>query len=203
MCLSQSTRNLSTYGRTYMPRCVGSGPRQATFSSGLTTYVSFPRPRWLDLTRHIALTRFFQGINQSDRQERNQQVRIMRQIYKSASRVAIYVGEETEGTQEALQLLGLMNEMSEELSPNPAEPACLSFAEREALPKLAHEWNNFQDFFDRAWFKRLWVLQEVAVATAEPVVICGQYHIPWRVIARVSGFFYSTGLVRATRRVDE
>jgi hypothetical protein len=126
----------------------------------------------------------------------------MRQIYKSASRVAIYVGEETEGTQEALQLLGLMNEMSEELNPNPTEPACLSFAEREALPKLAHEWNNFQDFFDRAWFKRLWVLQEVAVATAEPVAICGQYHIPWRVIARVSRLFYSTRLVRATRRVD-
>lgn len=131
------------------------------------------------------------GINQSNLEERSQQVKMMREIYKFASRVAIYLGEETEGTKEALEMLLRLSDMSER-----SDRHVLTF------PQLSHEWKHFQDFFERDWFRRLWVLQEVAVATKDPIVICGEYYIPWKHIRNASKFFYTTGLVRNTRRVD-
>ncbi|OCK74131.1 hypothetical protein K432DRAFT_256377, partial [Lepidopterella palustris CBS 459.81] len=44
-------------------------------------------------------------INQSDFQERNHQVRIMKDIWRRASLVAAYVGEETEDTPAAMEIL--------------------------------------------------------------------------------------------------
>ncbi|KAF2671103.1 hypothetical protein BT63DRAFT_423356 [Microthyrium microscopicum] len=118
----------------------------------------------------------------------------MRQIYKNASQVVIYLGEETPGTIEALYLVNRLNQMAK--SHSNAE-----IFESVRHDKIAYLSGYFQDFFERSWFSRLWVLQEVVMSVTVPAVICGESVIPWSDIERATILFYDTGLVLATDRL--
>ncbi|KAE9378667.1 HET-domain-containing protein, partial [Stipitochalara longipes BDJ] len=118
-------------------------------------------------------------INQDDLEERNQQVRIMRDIYSSASQVVVYVGEAGEGAAEAIKLIRLLEEEIDSTLPPPDSP----------------DWDHFQDFFRRPWFTRVWVLQEVAVATEDPIVVCGEHQLLWCTIDKVAQFYHRKGFV--------
>ncbi|KAF2023362.1 hypothetical protein EK21DRAFT_105355 [Setomelanomma holmii] len=86
----------------------------------------------------------------------------MRDIYASAAQVIIWLGEGDEESD-------------------------LTF---DALPVIADNGSFFLTLVDRrAWFNRVWILQELAMARNDPIVICGWKHAPW------STFFAAWNLI--------
>jgi len=96
-------------------------------------------------------------INQEDIDERNYQVTLMRQIYQRASRVMVCLGDGPDASKAGWLLLKIyalstVNTL-EELS------------NRCALDKNTPSWQALSRFFAHPWFSRVWVIQEVAVAS--------------------------------------
>lgn len=87
--------------------------------------------------------------------ERANQVRLMDKIYNRANRVLIYLGEADHCSDRAMDAM----------------------AERKTSTGAIQK--QVLEFFDtRPWFRRVWVLQEVALATCA-LAICGSKCVPW------------------------
>jgi hypothetical protein len=104
-------------------------------------------------------------INQDDLQERNVQVANMVHIYSRASSVLVWLGDDDEDLNGARCLEWLM------------------YAGRHHFIALQNEITAvdkslLEVFFNRDWFKRRWVIQEVAVA-AHAFIICGAKRVSW------------------------
>ncbi|KAK1073449.1 hypothetical protein LTR74_001858 [Friedmanniomyces endolithicus] len=100
-------------------------------------------------------------INQTDVPERNEQVAMMGDIYASATSVLIWIGEADDTSDVAFDLMpGIMN---------------------RAVDLRAHsEAGSFYfGLSGRPWFNRVWIMQELALATNDPIVICGSQRVCW------------------------
>ncbi|KAJ4287415.1 hypothetical protein N0V88_007687 [Collariella sp. IMI 366227] len=137
-------------------------------------------------------------INQGDSVEKGLQVALMPAIYRAAWRVVVDLGDETHDLNDALQLMGAWwrkhiwsgtwqgshfvsaREMGTTFGFEvPAE------CERRRLERLEvpdvedPRWNAVARFYCRAWFTRVWIVQEFVLAR-EVQVVCGKRLIPWR-----------------------
>jgi hypothetical protein len=104
-------------------------------------------------------------IDQGNIYERSQKVQLMRFIYNSAAQVLVWLGSANESTNRAMQLTRSMNENRE---PGPFE-----------VLRQMTEMIHVVQIFERPWFSRVWIIQEVAMAKIEPLVGCGHEWIPW------------------------
>ncbi|KAL1624404.1 hypothetical protein SLS56_007808 [Neofusicoccum ribis] len=117
-------------------------------------------------------------INQDDLNERAEQVCRMKSIYEHAQNVVIWLGREDEPVkvykkydrpiEDAFQLA---KDIAAIPSQNDLEDLLSSVASKDAFMVLSR-------LFDRTWFERVWVLQEL-VAAARADVVCGKSSIPW------------------------
>jgi len=108
-------------------------------------------------------------INQSDEQERTHQVELMNTIYKSASKVLIWLGSSNAGSKTAFAFIRNQKnipvwEYQQYMEENHDHYAT-SF---EALCKL----------LKRGWFTRVWTVQEFAFGR-DPQIICGKDELDW------------------------
>jgi hypothetical protein len=101
-------------------------------------------------------------INQSDLRERERQVSSMGEIYRAAERVLVYLGEEADGSTEAMNYLRSIETMEQTWN-SPLSPQL-----RAALRSLMR----------RPWFGRIWILQEVHNARSA-LVLCGPATVGW------------------------
>ena len=106
------------------------------------------------------------SINQQDTFERNHQVQKMGKICGLAQRVLVWLGPETEASCEAFAFL------SETYSGSPNN--------RRRLMK-DHGWIAMKDLYQREYWQRVWIVQEVCLAR-EAVVLCGRTQISWSYI---------------------
>ncbi|CAH0051582.1 unnamed protein product [Clonostachys solani] len=97
-------------------------------------------------------------INQADAQERNAQVALMSEIYKSALSVKIWLGV---SSKETAIISSLLQAPAKRLVHGPISPE-----EADALVALSN----------RAWFRRKWVIQEVTMAKKLEMV-WGSYNL--------------------------
>ena len=133
-------------------------------------------------------------INQSDLKERAEQVRMMRDIYSSAKNVIIFLGEESEGLSTGMDLFDRMYQMAELDEGNK-----LPLDVRSRLPDpYSESWFRLHDFFNRPWFTRIWVLQEVIASSGDPEVICGQFTLRWSAVVKVALFMRINSLHLST-----
>lgn len=109
-------------------------------------------------------------IDQSNVPERNHQMTLMTRIYRTASRVVIYLG--AKGDEDNSD--GVMNWLQETYAPS-------RIGEKPAHPYQ----DNILRFLRRRWFTRVWVLQEIQVATAA-VAICGEKEVDWEAFRQLS-----------------
>ena len=115
-------------------------------------------------------------INQEDLDERTQQVQIMAMIYANASRVIVWLGEEKEGSDEAMKLIReeasrmyrreknfemdeyVLDEKDDDVDPGdealPKEAADKSDSEEATGSETR---NQIMSFLRRPWFRRVWV----------------------------------------------
>lgn len=114
-------------------------------------------------------------IDQQNVVERNQQVAMMRDIYVSATQVTIWLGEDDENSDAAFDAMPLVVDKQSWFWHSIKEER-----EEERRCILKH----CGDFFftmvsNRPWCSRVWILQELAVAKSDPLVVCGQKSAPW------------------------
>ncbi|KAL6885399.1 heterokaryon incompatibility domain-containing protein [Trichoderma evansii] len=96
-------------------------------------------------------------INQKDTEERNNQVQRMAMIYAMANRVIVWLGEAEDNSDQALEEIHKSAD---------GQPTKDDKEIQNAILKL----------LQRAWFKRIWVLQEVAAAR-NVLILCGPMEI--------------------------
>ncbi|KAM7215381.1 Heterokaryon incompatibility protein (HET) domain containing protein [Rhypophila decipiens] len=139
-------------------------------------------------------------INQRDTDEVNQQVNMMDRIYSQASKVVVWLGADPRGemprVDKALTALSKMRRIitDERLTPGSAWRESTGIPDTDmadlltivGLPPLdSVEWSVILGLFNRTWFRRLWVVQEIALAS-KIEVWCGGATFSWRTIERVT-----------------
>jgi hypothetical protein len=111
-------------------------------------------------------------IDQENLQERNRQIPRMHQIYEMADAVLVWLGN-ADGVAE------LAMEFIDELG----RPEWTAFegdteVKLKWSPRLARCWAALYRLLLRPYFRRLWVVQEIAVASV-PTVFCGSRGVSW------------------------
>jgi hypothetical protein len=115
-------------------------------------------------------------INQADVDERTQQVKQMIDIYKNATQVLIWMGEEIENFEAAIDLMNWVKSvMSSGLW---VTDNLVDFA---GSPYRMEAWKALVELLKRPWWSRVWIIQE-AVFGNDPVVICGRHRFEWELL---------------------
>lgn len=131
-------------------------------------------------------------INQADVAERNAQVAMMKDIYRDASRVMVWLGPGDRYSDE------LIDWVVSDPSLDPGTPRsphgsdknndALWLPSEDTLYRRAIIRKNI---LARPWFTRKWVLQELVLARADPLVVCGTREMSW---TRFGRGFDATGM---------
>ncbi|KAI0974134.1 heterokaryon incompatibility protein-domain-containing protein [Xylaria arbuscula] len=131
------------------------------------------------------------AINQDDDLERGHQVQRMQAIYGSAERVIIYLGEATSSTDVLMQSLLILQSQASGCRWAPDDERWQT-AWEQAQHKLQSRYNGttlkdiqqegLKGLLARPWFRRVWILQEVANAR-RALVYCGAASIKAQVFA--------------------
>jgi hypothetical protein len=109
-------------------------------------------------------------INQELVAERNHQLELIPLIYSRATRVIVYLGSNTEDSDAALTWI---SEIDSPLDDNDEAPWDKKPQSTGPVKDLVEQ------LFQRKWFHRIWVLQEIRFAK-DAVVVCGDKEIEWR-----------------------
>jgi hypothetical protein len=132
-------------------------------------------------------------INQDDDKEKSLQVRLMNQIYAKAEKVLVWLGPAENGSDTVMDIwskigqnardIGLESFYTEERLPqlqpiiinaDPADPLTIEF--QTLFEKSRCMYKDCLDaivaWFQRPWFKRVWVVQEFCLC-ADTIYVCG------------------------------
>jgi hypothetical protein len=117
-------------------------------------------------------------INQKDPDEKSTQIPLMSDIYCNALGVLIWLGRESHDSALAMSFISQLYPTMEDAAQPLANPlADLNPAERRA-------WHAVSNLLGRPWFRRVWVIQEVAVAS-KVVLYCGSSFLLWDTLVDV------------------
>lgn len=168
-----ATRNLNDALRALRRYHPAAGDPEGTLASSLS------RVLWIDAI----------CIDQANSAEKGPQVAAMGSIYQSASPVVAWLGPADETSHRAMRFMcsvGLQVNVSfrgSELSPAPgaADP---TFGDIQVPLSGTNDHDMvacLTALFERAWFSRLWVVQEILLGNpSRTVVLCGsQDAVPW------------------------
>jgi hypothetical protein len=135
-------------------------------------------------------------IDQHNVAERNEQVEFMSSIYKAAQNVIIWLGPEDQFTTDSIAAVRRL------ASIHPSRYNSVSHADfyqnqascrKLGIPEMSHFlWLSLTAFFQRSWFKRAWIVQELIFAR-NAVVVCGDYVLPWATIGNTVTFLATSG----------
>jgi hypothetical protein len=139
-------------------------------------------------------------INQKDLEERAQQVSLMRYIYSRAKRVVIWLGPDNEGrASKAISMISYAVRYFEENLTREAPAGDIIFKRQEdpkfnangELPPLGHpDWDSVSWLYEREWFTRVWIIQEVA-QDAFALMLIGNLSILWGEVAIAASIFFN------------
>ncbi len=125
--------------------------------------LSRPRPIWIDAV----------CINQNDDSEKNWQIPLMGEIYSKAAEVLVWLGSGSREEQYAFAQIPVLREKFANAPTDPnSENAKPDPSSLGIPPWNAPLWGLYGTIFARAWFNRLWVLQEVLL-NGNTTLLCG------------------------------
>ncbi len=118
-------------------------------------------------------------INQQDLRERSEQVLRMLQIYQNAVHVIVWLGQEAEDSHLAFESMKRLDERAWRVG--------VMFRSHETgCYDLLHRMYDAQRrVFERPWFRRSWIRQEISVAK-NVTFLCGRDAIGWYPLKRAS-----------------
>jgi hypothetical protein len=115
---------------------------------------------------------------------------LMQEIYSKALMVKVWLGQATEDIPAAI---GFLDELGKTLPQ-------VGYLDFEALRKHplttpgSEGWLALGKLMEREWFKRIWVIQGVALASRVQV-LCGNHTLPWELFADIVSGILRFGLV--------
>lgn len=131
-------------------------------------------------------------INQEDMDEKAQQIPLMGRIYKHALNTVVWLGQGNAGSESAIRLLGDLNYYLQftdaEINPSEFERLCLPSPDDPV-------WREVWELFSRAWFTRVWIIQE-AVISRELWLVCGKSLVRWEPLTIACNHLTTCGLSR-------
>jgi hypothetical protein len=123
-------------------------------------------------------------INQGDMNERSLQVHEMRNIYRYAKRVVVWLGDVADDSTLALLSLEYMGQQIEITkrevllpAPHRTEPDWWEPGRRPPLD--TDTWKAIAGLVQRPYFERLWIMQELQYANEQSIVRCGMDEVLW------------------------
>jgi Heterokaryon incompatibility protein (HET) len=122
-------------------------------------------------------------INQSDVSERNKQVALMKDIFRLAERVTVWLGPATGDSWYAIETLDYLGKQvvytkDRRRAPAPDAVEGTWFQPTCQLPFEDSTWKTIGDLLRRPWFERLLVVQEAHLAR-KGVFLCGDDELDW------------------------
>ena len=131
-------------------------------------------------------------INQDDAIEKEYQISMMLQIYRSARRVVVYLGEQSDHSElipeffdtviRARRVFDSLNKGKEEDVDHEDLSRSMGTLEEIGEPTSNNiMWRAARAFYDRPWITRVWIVQEVVVAN-ELVFLCGGWELPGSIV---------------------
>lgn len=125
-------------------------------------------------------------INQSDIYEKNHQVKLMQTIYTKAFAVVVWLGKGTEDGAKAIEFVSSMSHCA----PGQKEEA----RGENGIPSW-FPWVPLVEFFSLAYWRRLWIIQELALNHHMSLFLCGERELSRRMILRTSEFYQRNSLL--------
>src|SRR5205809_985995 len=101
------------------------------------------------------------SINQQNLTEKNHQVRLMRIIYQNALQVVISLGKPTDDSALAMDFIETLRTAVRDLRQKKLLISEKAVLKRAGRPFRDPAWTALGKLFDRLWFTRIWVVQEV------------------------------------------
>lgn len=148
--------------------------------------------RYIDETRVLWVDALC--INQSDSHEKTDQVKAMVKIYENASRTLVWLGRASPCSSNAMDIIERLDQVSvlwKECKVGKGGVLTNKELIQNGLPGITpayrKPWTEFNTFFKRPWFRRVWVIQEVAVSK-EVDMICGPRKASWTSFANAVYF---------------
>ncbi|ERF74877.1 hypothetical protein EPUS_03261 [Endocarpon pusillum Z07020] len=146
------------------------------------------RPRWLWVDAIC--------INQEDMAEKSFQIPMMTSIYRNAQKVVIWLGEHKDNS--ALAIAGMKLLDREETRKKIMEPA----HDEECLRQLNKLYEALLAIYQRPFFGRAWIRQEIAVAKRVEVQ-CGQDTVSWLGLKRTARRLHSLrNIIKSESAID-
>ncbi|KAJ4404328.1 hypothetical protein N0V82_010523 [Gnomoniopsis sp. IMI 355080] len=126
-------------------------------------------------------------INQADTGERNEQVAMMTEIFRLATVVLMWVGEETELTRAAFDTFDALSALHGLLPKHEDESMnSMPIQTSEHMTKLANDVKKsraavrgVRELYLNSYFTRAWIFQEIVLSGTRGLVLCGSNHCPW------------------------
>ena len=115
------------------------------------------------------------SINQRDLHERSREITRMQHIYKDACAVVVWLGNTADESHRALNLIRTLSY------------SCKIGQDRELGQSLRRQpdllgkasWGALSQLFDRFYWSRLWIMQEIALGGGITSVLCGRDAVTW------------------------
>jgi hypothetical protein len=122
-------------------------------------------------------------IDQDNIQERRHQVQQMGRIYKAAERVVIWLGQGTKETDLVMDFMKQLHDrnVSVEGDWRPSAQIRLDHVKEDQIAILR---DGMEVILTRSWFRRIWILQEIAHARVA-IIHCGKKSVSARTFAQV------------------
>lgn len=141
-------------------------------------------------------------INQEDVREREVQVDLMRDIYRTSERTIVWLGPDVSSLLKGVELLERLSlRYNQDLKVDGSRKRRRYTKDEYRLMDLPlpeeSSWAALRYIFSRAWFTRSWVIQEAALSSISPHVICGSYELSWESI-KLSGTWILSMCYRLT-----
>jgi hypothetical protein len=143
-------------------KCLEIGNNLAAFIKSARTKHIESRQIWIDAV----------SINQRDVEERNAQVLRMREIYQTATQIVVWLGPASNCSDVAVKFLTLVFDKC------PRGREAEWFKNLMKGNNLATEWKALASLLARAWWNRIWIVQEIVLAR-EALILCGTASITW------------------------
>ncbi|KAE9378715.1 HET-domain-containing protein [Stipitochalara longipes BDJ] len=126
-------------------------------------------------------------INQSDLKEKNHQVQLMQSIYTKAFAVIVWLGE---GTKESNQAIDCISSLNHFIISEEGEEGHELKDIQHLLDDIAElPWDALVSFLSRNYWKRLWIIQELALNHNMSLFLCGELQLSRSMILRTSEFY--------------
>ena len=143
-------------------------------------------------------------INQEDKEEKANQVRMMGEIFASANNVIAWLGAPTADSNMATDFIVTLFHAMKKLSSRNIVITTDSLCKSTACEHPSPKWLALRNFLRRPWFERLWIVQEIIMASGEMILLCGNSSITWDTLAEVVVTIETNGLSRLIlQSIDE